>query len=231
VKQALYDEAISISGVLQKPYAVIHFRLGDRYGLPLVNCSEFLATPLQSFDFGGFPNWFDPAMPPPPATWEAVRFGCVKRTDETNGSVNYVTTEMAAAAWDLASINPKIRDVYIATNRPNNPRVQKLKVLLQDRNLTPWTWEDLLSERSQSSKSHGARDGSIIGVMEQVLAIEAEAFLPAFPSSWDSVAITRRQACGKPQAGSHHELALQSLLRFVTRFDGLKCQDKHWKGS
>ena len=41
LKQALYDEAISISGVLQKPYAVIHFRLGDRYGLPLVNCDTF----------------------------------------------------------------------------------------------------------------------------------------------------------------------------------------------
>ena len=230
LKQALYDEAISISGVLQKPYAVIHFRLGDRYGLPLVNCSEFLATPFQSFDFGGFPNWFDPKMPA--ATWEAVRFGCVKRT--TAGSqVNYVTTEMAAAAWDLASINPKIRDVYIATNRPNKSRVQKLKILLQDRNLTPWTWEKLLSERkNQSSKFYsGDRDGSIIGVMEQVLAIEAEAFLPAWSSSWDSVVITRRQARGKPQAGSHHELALQSLLRFATRFDGLKCQDKHHKNT
>ena len=38
------------------------------------------------------------------------------------------------------------------------------------------------------------------GIMEQSVAIQADRFLPSFPSSWGSVVLTRRLVAEKPDA-------------------------------
>ena len=137
---------------LRQPYAAMHFRLGDRPGLQLANCSLF------GFRFGGHSEDITDNMSLAEA--EAIRYGCNKPSaEDPKNHVIPLLTEDVVGSWHL----PKnIKVLYIATNKPHDTRVNKLRKLFQKRGLTTLTWEDL----DQSPKKP-KRDGTEISLQEQ----------------------------------------------------------------
>lgn len=192
--------------LIDGPYAALHARLGDRAGISLVNCSHF------GFDFTAPKSWESKGMSA--AERESIMFGCVKGRNLRH--VDVITIEEAMKAWTLPS---HIQTVYIATNRPSSSRISTIKEFLKARSLKPLLWEDL------SMSLASARDGTAISIVEQCIALYSDAFLPGWPSTWDSTVIFRRMdnISGKEAADAHtqFELLKESLSRYYTNYFGL----------
>ena len=123
---------------------------------------------------------------------------------------SYMSMAQAAAHWQLPK---EIKTVYIATNRPKDPVVKNVTRVLQDRKIEVWTWENI-SSRLKLKSILGPRDGTVTSIVEQCVAMLADRFMPTFPSSWDSVVLTRRLAAEKPDALEHHNLMVHNLDQF-----------------
>ena len=175
-KHSLADPARASMPV---PFGLIHFRLGDRDGRPLWNCSEI------GYETG-------------------KKFSCVLRRQ---GSFEYLGTEQAVRLWHIPE---DIKDIYIATNRPNHTRVAAVRHDLAQRGFQIWQWEDVARHWTLGREM---RDGSKVSAAEQAMAIHAQAYLPSFPSTWTSVVIARRWALQKPEAEKQHRLMAHTLVR------------------
>ena len=192
---------------LRQPYAAMHFRLGDRPGLQLANCSLF------GFRFQG--HFEDIKKNMSLAEMEAIRYGCNKPSaEDPKNHVIPLFTEDVVGSWHL----PKnIKVLYIATNRPNDTRVKKVRGIFQKRGLTTLTWEDLDQTLAQK------RDGSEISIQEQCIAIRSKFFSPSWPSTWDSEVIYRRlDETGAPDAEIHFQLLVDSVSRHYHMIRGVK---------
>jgi len=188
-----------VTSLLPKPFAAVHARFGDRRGFPLFNCS------LLGYNFGNGTKKYH--------SREAFACSRPRRPDPDKArnltdAFDFLTLPDALAAWNLP---PEVNLVYFATNRPKDPTVKQAKDVLEGRNLSVRFWEDLKPHDSKDFQ--GVRDGSWISIAEQCIAMEAERFMPSWPSSWDSVVITRRLAAGKPDAEEHHNLMTYHLER------------------
>ena len=136
---------------LRQPYAAMHFRLGDRPGLQLANCSLF------GFRFQG--HFRDIKKQMSQAEIEAIRYGCNKPSaEDPKNHVIPLFTEDVVGSWHLPE---NIKVLYIATNRPNDLRVKKVKEMFQKRGLTTLTWENL--DQTLAPK----RDETGISIQEQ----------------------------------------------------------------
>mmetsp|Transcript_20785 Transcript_20785/g.48601 ORF Transcript_20785/g.48601 Transcript_20785/m.48601 type:complete len:409 (-) Transcript_20785:140-1366(-) len=170
------------SAPLPSTYALVHFRLGDKPGFPLFNCSEINYTLLLG------PN-----------------LKCKKKTSD--GSVEHLTTDQAIRFWHIPE---QIKDVYIATNRPLDARVVDATQFFASQGLTTWLWENISwNWRTQ----FGSRDGSQISAIEQTFAMNAQAFLPAWSSSWDAVVLARRFARGSEESKRQHNYIVDASLQ------------------
>ncbi|CAE7310961.1 unnamed protein product, partial [Symbiodinium sp. CCMP2456] len=129
------------------------------------------------------------------------------RRKHVNGSVEYLTVQKALEFWHVPE---HLKHVYIATNRPSDPQIGRTVRFFAERGLKTWTWEDISSFWPADL---GARDGSAVSAIEQVLAINADTYFPAWPSSWDAVVVTRRLARQKRLAQEHHQLIVDGHLR------------------
>lgn len=184
---------------LHQPYAAMHFRLGDRPGLQMANCSLF------GFRFQGHLEDIKENMPR--AEIEAIRFGCNKPSaKDPKNHVIPLFTEDVVRSWHL----PKnIKVVYIATNQPKDTRVKTVQGMFRERGLTTLTWEDLNQTLAP------ARDGTEISIQEQCIAIRSKFFLPSWPSSWDAEVIYRRlDGTNVTDAKIHFELLSDTVSRF-----------------
>ena len=184
---------------LRQPYAAMHFRLGDRPGLQMANCSLF------GFRFQGHHEdikWGHMSK----AEIEAIRYGCNKPSaKDPKNHVIPLFTEDVVRSWHL----PKdIKVVYIATNRPNHKRVKTVQGMFRERGLTPLIWEDLNQTLAPT------RDGTEISIQEQCIAIRSKFFLPSWPSTWDAEVIYRRlDGTNVTDAKIHFELLSDSVSR------------------
>ena len=184
---------------LRQPYAAMHFRLGDRPGLQMANCSLFgfrFQGHLEDIKWGHMSK----------AEIEAIRYGCNKPSaKDPKNHVIPLFTEDVVRSWHL----PKdIKVVYIATNRPNDPRVKTVQGMFRERGLTTLIWEDLNHTLAPT------RDGTEISIQEQCIAIRSKFFLPSWPSSWDAEVIYRRlDGTNVTDAKIHFELLSDSVSR------------------
>ena len=183
---------------LRQPYAAMHFRLGDRPGLQMANCSLF------GFRFQGHLKDINENMSI--AEREAIKYGCNKPSaKDPKNHVIPLFTEDVVRSWHL----PKnIKVVYIATNEPNDTRVKTVQGMFQERGLTTLTWEDLNHTLAP------ARDGTEISIQEQCIAIRSKFFWPSWPSTWDAEVIYRRLDGTNVDAEIHFELLSDSVSRF-----------------
>ena len=177
----------------------MHFRLGDRPGLQMANCSLFGFRSQ-----GRLEDIKQESMSR--AETQAIKYGCF--TPSPKDPKNHVIplfTEDVVRSWHL----PKnIKVVYIATNKPNDRRVKTVQGMFRERGLTTLTWEDL--NHTLASK----RDGTEISIQEQCIAIRSKFFLPSWPSSWDAEVIYRRLDETNVDAETHFELLSDSVSRF-----------------
>lgn len=91
--------------------------------------------------------------------------------------------------------------IYVATNRPEDPRIPKLRVQIFNKKREMRLWEDLPEAARQQALRlaqadldgvETARDGSLVSCLEQLLSVDAKDYLPAWPSSWDGLVLTMR---------------------------------------
>eukprot|EP00438_Fugacium_kawagutii_P011882 Skav219163 [mRNA] locus=scaffold648:193185:193928:- [translate_table: standard] len=193
-KHIRFSRSLCHGPLFPTPYHTVHIRLGDRPGLSLVNCSAF------GFQFVGEPSWIKKGMPPQAPERTAIEYGCVKR-NSTTGEVKAIWSEDSVDDWQR-SLSPPA-PVYIATNRPKDPRIVNIKQKLTANGFDVLTFEavDVSPVSNVTTVSDGSkvtndpsrpRDGALVSVIEQCIALYSESFLPAATSSWDSVVILRR---------------------------------------
>ena len=190
--------------LIPRPYAAMHLRFGDRLGLSLVNCSAF------GFQLANSPAFHKPEMT---RAWEdGVKFGCVRGSPE---KFEILRSEDAVDAWAVEASRPP-RPVYIATNRPKDPRVARVKEKLAARGIEVLSYENV-SRLLDVTVRKTARDGAVLGVVEQCIALYAESFLPSWPSSWD-VSVTIRRMDMSAESHVHFRLMAESLANHLAIF-------------
>ncbi|CAE7517806.1 unnamed protein product [Symbiodinium pilosum] len=187
-----------VKSVMPKHFAAVHCRLGDREAIPLFNCSAF------GFGMGLDETW--PMMTKNSICMRPVLKPKGKTSKELVPAPEFMSMAQAVAAWELPE---EIKTVYIATNRPKDPVVKNVTKVLEARKMQVWTWETI-SPRLKIGTG-APRDGTVTSIMEQSVAIQADRFLPSFPSSWGSVVLTRRLVAEKPDAEEQHELMVRNL--------------------
>lgn len=166
-------------------FRALHFRLGDRAGLSL-DC-----------------------VPGPPRLTRAAGQGLRTRHIATVlgwDGCPLSETEDAFDRWEATG------PVYIATNRPADPRV----VALQKRT-GALLWDHIpqaVRQRALSLVGFGEeRDGSAVSLLEQLICAAASDFLPSWPSSWGSFVAEERLKAGKADAGATLAAMRSSMMR------------------
>lgn len=207
-----------IIATLPKRFAAMHFRLGDRFGGPLADCTKYGMTMGLK---GPINATYEMEM-------EGVSFGrhnmdylsnffsCPTLMD--NGKVEGLSMGRVFNDWQLPE---GLNHIYLATNEPTDPRVLNVIAKGKAKNLTFILWEDIDSELRARALAQpgfqcsGPRTGSFLSEIEQAISIHAELYLPSWPSSWDEFVITKRLAQGKPDAPSQAELVYASVTHII----------------
>lgn len=182
------EAAAVLRAGLPPRYNALHFRLGDRAGLAL-DCAPGPVRVNRSA--ASKEQWRPAATIAQEWGWD----GCPLR-------------EMEDAFDDWNAIGP----VYISTNRPDDPRVVALK-----QRSGAVLWEDIpasVRQRALDIVGFGPwRDASAVSLLEQLICAEASAYLPSWPSSWETFVLDERQKALKADAGPQLEAMRSSVLR------------------
>lgn len=176
-------------------YRALHFRLGDRAGLSL-DC-----------------------VPGPPRLTRSEGQGLGARHIATVlgwDGCPLSETEDAFDRWEATG------PVYIATNRPNDPRA----IALQKRT-GALLWDHIpLAVRQRALSLVGfaeERDGSAVSLLEQLICAAASDFLPSWPSSWGSFVAEERLKAGKADAGATLAAMRSSMMRMHHASNATHC--------
>ncbi|CAE8586055.1 unnamed protein product [Polarella glacialis] len=197
---------VLIKSRLPVNFAVVHFRITDRFGFALQNCD--ILQNASNATAQKFANLYDrPGRPLTSKFDEDSRFICTRME---HGKRFVMTTELALSVWQLPK---EITHVYVATDGPRDSRTHDLLQQIRERGLVPLMWEDFPPDvvgASTTGSGNLTRDGVFNSNVEQIIAIRAKFFLPSWPSSWDEWVISKRLAAGRSDATEHFN-QLQSL--------------------
>lgn len=162
---------------LPPQYGAVHFRLGDRPGESLVDCSKVgKGTATGSWN-----------------------------TEDVYG----------VKTWPAG-----VDTIYVATNRPQDARVPQLAQEMARGGRAMKLWEDFPgAARAEALRLAGAsagapeahRAGALVSCLEQMLAVSAVDYLPAWPSSWDQFVLTMRYGGAQHDADNFNAMALALL--------------------
>jgi len=196
--------AAELRTALPPVYNAVHFRLGDRPGLAL-DCAP------------GEPHlrpWQNPTLVGKQTPTEARNN--LKSIAKQWGWDNcpLMNVEDAYDAWGIHAQGVGHWPLYISTNRPSDPRAVAL-----GKETNSIFWDDIPEDVRQRAlklvgfQGGGWRDGAAVSLLEQLICIGSNFYLPAWPSSWEQFVLHTRVRLQKADAAPQ----LASMLSAVTR--------------
>lgn len=202
-QQYIFDIAHVLQHEFPTSYAAIHFRIGDRPGFSLANCSLLHTTTFPLLELANMDRY---ELNQPNSFEHDCDFVCLRHISPAKGARPFaISTEFAVATWKIPG---HIRFVYVATDSPEHNRTKKLFQQLRARGLHVFSWSDFPADviaRAWAKNRLDFRVPSQISLVEQLLCEGADMFLPSWPSSWSEWVIARRMAAGKVDAMEQFE--------------------------
>merc|ERR1719161_2963584 len=111
-----------------------------------------------------------------------------------------MTTVNNVSLWAFDDFPTDLREKIIAEDW------KTMLVEMQQQNFAEVMENELIDLKNE-------RSGTLISLIEQVLAINANTYLPSFPSSWDSYVIDQRMRQGHKGAPEQFDLMRAEVAR------------------
>jgi len=206
--------ALLLQAWLPRHHAAAHIRLGDIRTFPLVNCSS-AATSLHT---PGLKEMLLRGSSYDKTFFETMSYGLCVRI-RPGGCTHVVTYEQVLPGFVR---NSSGRSLFISTNQPGAWMIWRVRQILRKLGLRVFTWQhfpktlrlqalQIAQGRQEGNVTNGQEDAFLVSILEQLLCIYADEFLPSYSSSWSEIVVQHRHSQRRKGAAAQSQMLSERL--------------------